>query len=99
MKNLKVLSLALVLTLLVSAGSLYAEETKTSGYASVDVMSNYVWRGQKLSNRWVVQPSVGINYGSFGVNFWSNYDSDRAAATSNDTEHGEFTETEITLNY
>lgn len=99
MKGLKTLSLAVVLTLLVSAGSLYAEETKTSGYASVDVMSNYVWRGQKLSNSWVVQPSVGITYSSFGVNLWSNYDSDRAEATSKDTGHGEFTETDITLNY
>jgi hypothetical protein len=89
MKGLKTLSLALVLTLLISAGSLYAEETKPSGYASVDVMSNYVWRGQKLSNSWVVQPSVGITYGSFGANIWANYDSDRAEAT----------ETDLTLNY
>jgi hypothetical protein len=99
MKGLKTLSLSVVLTLLISAGSLYAGETKTSGYASVDVMSNYVWRGQKLSNSWVVQPSVGITYGSFGINLWSNYDSDRAEATSKDTGHGEFTETDITLNY
>ncbi len=89
MKGLKTLSLALVLTLLISAGSLYAGETKTSGYASVDVMSNYVWRGQKLSNSWVVQPSVGITYGGFGTNIWANYDSDRSEAT----------ETDLTLNY
>src|SRR4030042_5296170 len=89
MKNLKVLSLALVLTLLVSASSLYAEEIKTSGYASVDVMSNYVWRGFKLSNSTVVQPSVGISYGGFGANLWANYD-------ANLEEH---TETDLTLNY
>jgi hypothetical protein len=99
MKGLRTLSLAVVLTLLVSVGSLYAGETKTSGYASVDIMSNYVWRGQKLSNSWVIQPSVGITYGSFGANLWSNYDSDRAEATSSDTGHGEFTETDLTLNY
>jgi hypothetical protein len=84
MKGLKTLSLVLVLTLLISAGSLYAEETKTSGYTSVDVMSNYVWRGQKLSNSLVVQPSVGITYGSFGTNIWANYDSDRSEATETD---------------
>jgi hypothetical protein len=99
MKVLKTISLAVVLTLLVSAGSLYAEETRTSGYTSVDIMSNYVWRGQKLSNSWVIQPSVGITYGSFGANLWANYDSDKTEATGSDTGHGEFTETDLTLNY
>src|SRR4030042_6799535 len=99
MKGLRILSLTVVLTLMVSVGSLYAGETKTSGYASVDIMSNYVWRGQKLSNSWVIQPSVGITYGSFGANIWANYDSDKPEATSSDTGHGEFTETDLTLNY
>jgi hypothetical protein len=99
MKGFRTLSLVVVLTLLVSVGSLYAEEAKTSGYASVDVISNYVWRGQKLSNSWIVQPSVSITYGGFGANIWANYDSDRAEATSTDTGHGEFTETDLTLNY
>jgi hypothetical protein len=97
MKGLKVLSLAVVIALLVSTGSLYAEETGTSGYASVDVLSNYVWRGQKLSNSWVVQPSVGITYGGFGANIWANYDSD--SKIDEGDGHGEFTETDITLNY
>lgn len=99
MKALRVLSLAAALTLMGSVGNLCATETKTAGYASVDVLSNYVWRGQKLSNSWVVQPSVGITYGSFGANLWANYDSDQAEATSSDTGHGEFTETDLTLNY
>lgn len=42
MKGFRTLSLVVVLTLLVSVGSLYAEETKASGYASVDVISNYL---------------------------------------------------------
>jgi hypothetical protein len=97
MKGLRVLSLALVFTLMAATGSAYAEETTTSGYASVDIMSNYVWRGQKLSNSWVVQPSVGITYGSFGANIWGNYDSDSKIDEGDD--HGEFTETDITLTY
>lgn len=97
MKSLKVISLALVLTLLVSVGSLYAEEIKASGYASADVMSNYVWRGQKLSNSWVIQPSVGITYGVFEADIWANYDSD--AKIDEGDGHGEFNETDITLNY
>jgi hypothetical protein len=97
MRGLRTLSLTVVLTLLISAGSLYAGETKTSGYASVDVMSNYVWRGQKLSNSWVIQPSAGITYGVFGANIWANYDSD--SKIDEGDGHGEFTETDITLNY
>ena len=97
MKGLKFVVLAMVLSLCVSVGSVYAEEIQTSGFASVDVMSNYVWRGQKLSNTWVVQPSAGITYGGFGANLWGNYDSDATIDEGNG--HGEFTETDITLNY
>jgi len=99
MKTLKIFVLIIFLTCTFSIGTPYAEETQTSGFASVDVMSNYVWRGQKLSNSWVIQPSVGISYGVFGANIWSNYDSDRAESTSEDTGHGEFTETDIALKY
>ena len=76
MKNLRVVSITVVLTLLCAFGAVYAGEIATSGSASVDVMSNYVWRGQKLSNSWVVQPSVAITYGVFGANLWANYDAD-----------------------
>jgi len=98
MKSFKVLVLAMIIAVM-AAGSLYAEDIKTEGSVSADVMSNYVWRGQKLSNSWVVQPSVGITYGVFGANIWANYDSDRPEATSSDTGHGEMTETDVTLTY
>jgi len=84
-KNIFILTLTLLLTF--SASVLHA--TETSGSASVDVMSNYVWRGQKLSNGTVVQPSVGITYGGFGANLWANYD----------TGPNEHNETDLTLNY
>lgn len=89
-----------VLVMCISFSGAYAEEIKKGGYASIDVMSNYVWRGQKLSNSWVIQPSLGINYGAFGASIWSNYDSDRVEATSGDSSgHGKITETDITLTY
>lgn len=97
MKGLRGLSLLIVLTLLFAVGSAYAEEIKTSGSASVDVFSNYVWRGQKLSNSWVIQPSVGITYGVFGASIWSNYDSD--SKIDEGDSHGEFNETDLTLSY
>jgi len=50
-------------------------EVDTEGYASVDIFSNYDWRGQKLSEEWVIQPAVGIAYGGFGT--WSRLFFDR----------------------
>ena len=92
MKGLRILIVSIILVLGFSIGSLYAEGPEVSGSASVDVMSRYVWRGIKLSNSYVVQPSVGITYGGFGANLWANWDSDWS-------DSGEHTETDLTLNY
>ena len=97
MKCFRFFVLTMVIALCFSVVNLNAEDVKTSGYASVDTLSNYVWRGQKLSNTWVVQPSVGISYGVFGASIWGNYDSD--AKIDEGDGHGEFTETDLTLNY
>lgn len=90
MKNLSISILALV-AITFFAGSASAEEPKISGSVSVDTMSNYVWRGIKLSNSWVVQPSVGITYGDFSANIWANYD--------NDAVGNEFNEVDFTVGY
>lgn len=92
MKRIVWFMFLVMLTFGCTAGSLNAEETEVSGSASVDVMSNYVWRGQKLSNSYVIQPSVGITYGGFGANLWSNIDPDWDDET-------EITETDVTVNY
>ena len=102
--KMKKTRIAMVMVLVVfvglMSGSSFAEGPKVSGFASVDLMSNYVWRGIKVSNSWVVQPSVGIGYGDFAANIWGNYDSDVAEATSKgDTGHGEMTEVDVTLSY
>ncbi len=77
----------IVVILLILTPGAQAEEV--SGGASVDVMSNYVWRGFKLSEEMVIQPSAGITYGGFGANLWANYD----------TELEELNETDMALNY
>lgn len=66
-----------------------APAVETSGSASVDILSQYVWRGQQLSDEVVIQPSVGISYGGFGANLWANYDTDTK-------EHNE---TDLTLSF
>lgn len=87
----KLITMGTVLGLLLSFVLMprWGMAAETSGSASVDFMSNYVWRGQKLSNSMVVQPSTGITYGGFGANLWANYD-------SGTKEHNE---TDLTLNY
>ena len=70
-------------------GSASAETVETSGSASVDVLTNYVWRGQNLGDDGVIQPSIGITYGNFGFNYWANQD----------METNEGNETDLTINY
>ncbi|GBE00469.1 bacterial protein of unknown function [bacterium BMS3Abin07] len=92
MKKFRMTLLMIILVMGLSVTNLYADKVATSGSASVDIMSNYVWRGIKLSNSYVVQPSVGITYGGFGANLWSNWDSDF-------NNNAELTETDLTLDY
>lgn len=66
-----------------------AGAVERSGTASLDIMSDYVWRGINRGNDGVIQPSVGIIYDNLGLKFWSNYDMD--------THEGN--ETDVTLNY
>jgi hypothetical protein len=67
-----------------------AGAAETSGSATVDVLTDYVWRGQRLSDGdGVIQPSVGVTYGNFGANLWANYDVDT----------NEQNETDLTLSY
>lgn len=89
MRKAKIIILAVAMAVGILAGSVYAEGPKVSGFASVDVMSNYVWRGIKSTPGMAVQPSVGITYGSFSTNLWANYDA----------KNEEQTETDLTLDY
>lgn len=52
------------------------EVSPFSADANIGVYSHYMWRGQRLSNKGVVQPDLTFSYYGFAVNYWSNYDSD-----------------------
>ncbi|RMG00170.1 MAG: hypothetical protein D6726_11735 [Nitrospirae bacterium] len=92
MRRIMAVWLTIVLTVLLGNTGAFAEKPDVSGSASVGVFSNYVWRGQKLSNAYVIQPSVGITYNGFGVSLWSNIDSDFG-------DEMEITETDLTIDY
>jgi len=70
----------------------YAEN---SAGASVDVMSQYVWRGIAFSNGLVMQPSVDFNLGALNVNMWSNIDMDPMGTE----ETSAYNETDLTIGY
>ncbi len=91
-KKLWILIISVFLFMSTLSVRVNAEDAKVGGTASVSVMSNYVWRGQKLSNSYVIQPSVGITYNSFGVNLWANFDPDY-------NDSSEHTETDLTVDY
>jgi len=68
---------------------------ENSAGASVDVMSQYVWRGIALSNGLVMQPSVDFNLGALNVNMWSNIDMDPIGTE----ESSAYNETDLSIGY
>ena len=89
MKKTGIMVVGMVLAAICAFGSISAEAAETSGSASVDVMSSYMWRGFELYEDAALQPSAGITYGGFGANLWADYN----------TDPGEAVETDLTLNY
>jgi len=87
--KIKIITVTMFLVMGLAFGALNSEAAETSASASVDVMSSYMWRGFELHEDAAIQPSVGITYRSFGVNLWSDYN----------TETKEVAETDLTLNY
>jgi len=67
-----------------------ASAIEVSGTAGLDVLTNYVWRGQQLSDdHGVVQPYLEASYKGVTVNFWAN----------EDLQNSQHTETDFTLSY
>ncbi len=68
-----------------SLNSLYAQDF--SGGFSVDVMSQYLWRGKDMTDSAVVQPDLSLSYKDFTVDFWADYD----AGGKSDIDEVDFT--------
>ncbi len=85
----KQLLTALFLAILIALPT-YAKAADTGADASVDILSNYVWRGIKLSDdKGVVEPSLAITNGPFSASYWTNYD----------LKTDEANETDLTISY
>lgn len=61
-----------------------------------DVNSAYVWRGITFNDGVVIQPSLDVTKGGFGLNVWGNLDIDDY---NNSLDDREFSEIDLTLSY
>ena len=84
--------LVFLTAMMMSAGSAFGADVT----AAIDVNSAYVWRGQTFNDGLVVQPSVDVAAGNFGLNVWGNLDVDDYDDT---LDSGEFSEIDLTLTY
>ena len=66
--------------------------------ASLGMTANsaYVWRGITFNDGFVLQPSLDVAKGGFGVNVWGNMDIDDYDDT---LDNGQFSEIDLTLSY
>ncbi len=56
---------------------------------STSIYSKYIWRGIRLDDDWVAQPSITINaFNGFSLNVWGNYNisKDISGTNSNETD-------------
>jgi uncharacterized protein (TIGR02001 family) len=80
-----------------------AKEEKPQFNLSMDVLSQYVFRGVAFSrDSAVFQPSVTVSYKGFAANIWGNFDTSERnpfGATSPNRNNPKWNETDVTLSY
>lgn len=101
-KNRFFLSMVVALFLVMIAGtSVKAEdaEDKPTASVSVDILSQYLWRGMAYSQgSAVLQPSLTASWKGFSLNVWGNLDTD-AKFQNNPSKGVKWTETDLTFSY
>jgi hypothetical protein len=74
-----------------------AQDKVEFGFTS-DFYSKYIWRGQVLDNKWVLQPSISASAYGFTGSIWGNMDlSDESKIVPDNA--GEFSEFDFTFDY
>lgn len=72
-----------------------AEEAEVGASLDLPVLSAYVWRGQVLTEDFVLQPSLTVSKGGFAINWWGNFNLEDGATG----DEFEFSEHDISLSY
>ena len=72
--NSKIVIATLVLVLVIGSfvGTAAAQEYSFGG--DLAVVSKYIWRGQRLTNDWSMQPSMTMAIDGFSFNVWGTMD-------------------------
>lgn len=86
-KNLLVFAIMLALVSTSSAAFAGVLIEKVDFNVGTDVYSKYIWRGQNLTDNWVIQPAASATYKWFTGGILASYDSDE----------GEWTELDFTI--
>lgn len=73
-----------------------APQDRPTVNASVDILSQYIFRGVALSSESaVIQPSITLGYKGFSLGIWGNFDTEEKIFSGNER----WNETDFTLSY
>ena len=86
-------------------GTAVAQESNFSAAGDVAVVSKYIWRGQRLTNDWSLQPSMTLGIGGLAFNAWGTVDmtsvnpGDALTILPGSGLQGKFSEVDYTVSY
>lgn len=87
---LKKMMVVVVAALIAFAGT-RVSAAEVAGEVGFDYMGNYIWRGQRLVDKPVVQPWVNLGFGNFTFGTWANMNTKGKS--------GEFNEIDLSVDY
>jgi hypothetical protein len=97
--NLRNIALVGVAALTAASSLGRAEEAKVAATLDVPVLSAYVWRGQVLNDRPVLEPSLTVSKAGFSLNAWANYNLNNAYSSYAEDNKNDFSEADLTASY
>ena len=86
-------------------GMTAAQDSIYSAAGDVAMVSKYLWRGQRLTNDWSMQPAFTLGIGGFSANIWGTMDltavnpGDALPIQPGDGLKGKFSEVDYTFSY
>jgi uncharacterized protein (TIGR02001 family) len=98
-KNLRKFTLVGVAALTAATVLARAEDAKVAATLDVPVLSAYVWRGQVLNDKPVLQPSLTVSKAGFSLNTWANFNLNNSYASYAQDNKREFSEIDLTASY
>ena len=71
--TVKKVIIGIVIGILMALGVIMAFGDEPAVTLDIPVSSDYVWRGQVFDDEAVIQPSLGVEFHGFGLEYWQNY--------------------------